>query len=337
MARACANGAVMSAFDHNAVAEHDTLFGLPPMDRPLVSILPVPFDATTSFRPGTAGCAPWIVAASQQVDLFHPDVPDAWRRGFELQPVAPHLVELNRATRGLVERCRAGEALHSDVDAAGELVADHVESFVAGVLDDGRIPAVLGGDHSVPLGAYRALLQRHPNVGILHIDAHADLRVSYEGFKHSHASIFDNALELDLSRLVQIGIRDLCEEEDLRTRNDDRLRVLTDAAMANAVASGVPVARLFGRAIAELPDEVWISVDIDGLDPALCPNTGTPVPGGLSWREMGVLLKILGSSGRRIVGFDLCEVGASEWDANVGARLLFALSSWAVHTRGTLQ
>jgi agmatinase len=320
-------------FDPNAAADHDTLFGLPPTDRPAVSILPVPFDATTSFRPGTASCAPFVVEASQQVDLFHPDVPDAWEQGIAMDPAPAGLAERNTATRALVERCRAGEDLHAEVDAAGDAVEAAVHAFTAGVLDDGRIPGILGGDHSVPLGAFRAAAERHPGLGILHVDAHADLREAYEGFRHSHASIFHNALDLDVGTIVQVGIRDLCHAEHVLQRDEPRLQVLTDARIAEAVASGEPLARLFGRAVARLPDPVWLSIDIDGLDPAFCPNTGTPVPGGLSWRELGVLLKLVGTSGRRIIGFDLCEVGAAPWDANVGARVLFALSSWAIHTR----
>ena len=100
--------------------------------------------------------------------------------------------------------------------------------------------------------------------------------------------------------------------------------------MTNQLALGRPFSALVEEILAPLPPNVWISFDIDGLDPALCPATGTPVPGGLSWREASVLLAALGQSGRRIVGFDLSEVGPEPWDANVAARLLYKLSGWAI-------
>ncbi|MDP6368761.1 MAG: arginase family protein, partial [Planctomycetota bacterium] len=99
-----------------------------------------------------------------------------------------------------------------------------------------------------------------------------------------------------------------------------------------AMARGETWHALMEQALEPLPQRVWITFDVDGLQPTLCPNTGTPVPGGLSWSQANVLLYLLGKSGRKIVGFDLCEVGPKEWDANVGARLLYKLAGWAIMT-----
>lgn len=320
-------------FDPNAASELDTLFGLPILERPLVEILPVGFDATTSYRGGTASAPPRVLEASQQVDVFHPAVAEPWLHGIQLAEPFPWMEELSASTHLAVESCRAGGDRYDEVNAAGERVAAAVDAWTQSRLDAGQIPAVLGGDHSVPLGAFRAATRKYPELGILHVDAHADLRVAYEGFTHSHASIFHNALELDVGCLAQVGIRDFCHEEAERQRVDPRIHVLSDEVLGMAEAKGEPVAHAYARLLDTLPRDVWISFDIDGLDPALCPNTGTPVPGGLSWRNTLVLLRLLGSSGRRIVGFDLCEVGPSEWDANVGARLLFQLACWSIHTR----
>jgi len=101
------------------------------------------------------------------------------------------------------------------------------------------------------------------------------------------------------------------------------------------MARGLSWAELVAKMLRPLPEKVWITFDIDGLEPSLCPNTGTPVPGGLSWREALFLLSELGRSGRRIVGFDLCEVGAGEWDAIVGSRVLYKLAGWAIHSTAT--
>jgi agmatinase len=207
-------------------------------------------------------------------------------------------------------------------------------------LEEGKLVGVVGGDHSVPFGAIRAVAERHPGLGILHVDAHADLRRAYEGFRWSHASIMHNVLGLPpVSRIVQVGIRDYSDEEDETIRaNPDRVRTHFDADLRRALFDGESFSRVAGRVVADLPRQVYLSFDIDGLDPALCPHTGTPVLGGLSFAEVSALLRTLVESGRRIVGFDLNEVapdpdGGSEWDGNVGARILYKLIGFALRSR----
>ena len=224
------------------------------------------------------------------------------------------------------------------IDAAGALVNDLTRTRTAALLAQDRLPGIVGGDHSVPLGAIAALADRHPGMGILQIDAHADLRPAYQGLRWSHASIMDNVLrEIDgIARIVQVGVRDYCEQE-LRAIAGSEGRVVThfDQEWQRRRFCGGSFDALCREAIDALPQEVYISCDVDGLDPGLCPNTGTPVPGGLSFAEACHLLLTLGESGRRVVGFDLVEVapGAGEWDANVGARLLYKLCGVAARTR----
>ncbi len=312
------------------------LFGLPHAVRDAaVAVLPVPFEATTSFGRGTAGAPAAILEASWQVDLSDPETGEPWRAGIALDDPAPWIADLAEAALADAERARRGDdEARARVDAAGERVADHVEAWTADVLDQGRIPAILGGDHSVPLGALRAAVRRHPGLGVLHVDAHADLRDTYEGFVHSHASVFFNALKLDdLGPVVQVGLRDLGVAERALAAADPRVHQVHDAEIAQALHRGVPFAVLAAEMVAPLPERVWVSFDVDGLDPSLCPGTGTPVPGGLSWREAMTLLRALGTSGRRIVGFDVVEAGTGPWDANVAARLLYKLAGWAIHTR----
>ncbi|HQQ12694.1 MAG TPA: arginase family protein, partial [Bacteroidales bacterium] len=165
--------------------------------------------------------------------------------------------------------------------------------------------------------------------GILQLDAHLDLRNAYEGFKYSHASIFYNALQFDaITKLVQVGIRDYCEEEaDFVRSSNGRITVFYDRDIRKRMFEGSSWRELTDEMIAELPDKVYVSIDIDGLDPKLCPNTGTPVPGGLQFEELIYMLNRLKASGKEIIGFDLCEVapGEDEWDGNVGARVLYQL------------
>ena len=189
-------------------------------------------------------------------------------------------------------------------------------------------------------GAIAAHARRHPGLGILHIDAHADLRQAYEGFERSHASVMANVLDrLDgVARLVQVGIRDISAPEYERSQKDPRVVTHLDPVLSDRVFAGASWASLCDEIVAALPQEVYVSFDIDGLDPTLCPNTGTPVPGGLSFAEACALLREVVSSGREIVGFDLCEVapdprGESEWDGNVGMRVLYKLAGFALASR----
>ena len=204
-----------------------------------------------------------------------------------------------------------------------------VHEQTAALLERDKIVGLVGGEHSVPLGYLEALAERHEEFGILHIDAHCDLRKAYEGFIYSHASIFYNAAKLkNISRIVQVGIRDYCDEETyLAKHSDGRIKIYTDAKMRQAIYEGASFYELAKDIIKKLPKKVYISFDIDGLSPHLCPNTGTPVPGGFEFQEALFLIKVLRESGKKIIGFDLCETAGigNEWDGNVAARVLYKL------------
>lgn len=333
-------------FDPDAPADGGGLFGLPhTVEQARVRVFPVPYEATTSYRQGTAGGPAAVLEASQQVDLCDLETGTPWRAGIAMEEVDPQITALNagacldaRRVRDLEdEGGEEHDAALDRVNQASAALNEVVYAWVAKVLAAGQqIPAVLGGDHAVPFGAMKAALEHDPSLGVLHIDAHADLREAYEGFTWSHASIFYNVLQhTPLKTLVQVGLRDISHRELDMARSDERIHPWTDVALADELAAGTPFAALAERIIAPLPQRVWISFDIDGLDPSLCPGTGTPVPGGLSWREALALLAALARSGRQIVGFDLCEVGQEDWDATVGARLLYKLSGWAIASQPT--
>ncbi len=187
---------------------------------------------------------------------------------------------------------------------------------------------IVGGDHSVPYGFIKALSELKPGFGILQIDAHADLRDAYEGFTFSHASIMYNALKLNgIKKLVQVGVRDECEDEINLVAKNELIVQYDDYLMAAAEFEGKNWGKQCVEIISKLPERVYVSFDIDGLSPEFCPNTGTPVPGGLSFQKAVYLLRKLVESGRKIIGFDVSEVapGKDEWDANVGARIIYKL------------
>jgi len=195
---------------------------------------------------------------------------------------------------------------------------------------------LVGGDHSGPLGFFKAIGEKHGDFGILQIDAHLDLREAYEGFNYSHASIMFNALSEipQLTRLVQVGIRDFGGDEmEYLKKFNDRIKVYFDKEIRNRQYEGETWKLIVDEIVENLPPKVFISFDIDGLDRKLCPFTGTPVPGGFELEQVFYLFSKVAKSGRAIIGFDLNEVGIggdTDWDANVGARVLYKLCNLMV-------
>ena len=302
------------------------MFDLPEVHDPLVVLIGVPWEATTSYGKGTAGGPLAIAEASVQVDLFDIELGEPHDKGIVMLPIDEQLTAWSQEAAVIVGG--SGSADTARVNALCAMMERHVAERVGAELDNGKLVGVIGGDHSVAYGSIAAHAARHPGMGILQFDAHADLRVAYQGYASSHASIMHRVMsELDIVKLVSVGVRDLCKEEHDVIRNNARIEAFFDADIRRALDHGVSFASLAAQIVEPLPAKVYVSFDIDGLDPSLCPNTGTPVPGGLSFNQALSVLSALIDSGRKIVGFDLVEVapGDDEWDANVGARLLYKL------------
>jgi agmatinase len=336
----------------------DTIFGVGvAREQAKVVLVPVPWEATTSYGRGTAQGPLAIRAASVQVDLFDLElaahgVPEPYRAGIAMLPLDSEVEARAReaADRALevidaYDEERPGDydppvaAALARVNELSGWLDDWLDRTASELLGQGKIVGVVGGDHSVPFGAIAAHARRHTGLGILHFDAHADLRVAYQGFVGSHASIMHRvASEIGVSKIVSAGVRDFCHDE-YRAIVDSRGRIeaFFDLTIAQELSSGVAFAEIAARIASRLPHEVYVSFDIDGLDPTLCPHTGTPVPGGLSFRQACAIVGAVVASGRRVVGFDLVEVApgpnGDEWDANVGARLLHKLIGFSLANR----
>jgi agmatinase len=334
-------------FDPDAAAGASSgIFGLPfSSEDSKVVVVPVPFEATTSYGGGTSEGPAAVLEASRQVDLFDHETGKPYSAGIAMLEVPENVLHWNRDAKKLAATVieKGGVVDDSSRDAAervnefSEQVNRWVYSQTAALLHAKKMPVILGGDHSVPFGAIRAHAEVAPGFGILHLDAHADLRDAYEGFTWSHASIFHNVMTKieGVARLVQVGVRDLGQaERAMIDGSSGRIVTFYDADLAAQKENGTPFARLADAIVAELPERVYLSWDIDGLDPTLCPGTGTPVPGGLSWNEAIGLLRAIRRAGKQIIGLDLCEVspGETEWDANVGARLLYKMIGFALLT-----
>jgi agmatinase len=332
---------------NNAGLTDSQIFGLPfnENESDLV-LLPVPWEVTVSYGSGASAGPDHIFDASFQVDLFHPEFPDLWKRGIALLEDSPGMRERSDSLKAkaatIIEAWGSGavseedpqlRSLFTEINAACEEMVGTVEQRTGEWLDKGKLVGLVGGDHSTPLGFLRALAKRHDSFGILHVDAHMDLRIAYEGFTYSHASIMYNALQLpQITKLVQVGIRDYCEEElSVVAANKSRVVVHTDAEIQRGSFEGETWRDRCDKILAALPEKVYVSFDIDGLDPTLCPNTGTPVPGGLGFQQASYLLSKLKGQ-KKIIGFDLVEVapGEDDWNGNVGARLLYHMCGVAL-------
>ena len=318
-----------------------SIYGLPfTAEESELIIIPVPWEVTVSYGAGASAGPEAILDASFQVDLLHQEFPELWKLGIYMDEAPAHWAENSSKYKALaqpiIEALEAGEDINENPVLKGDLATINAASsdlnaeLKARVLEwtaKGKRVILLGGDHSTPLGYYQALAAAYDNFGILHFDAHMDLRMAYEGFTYSHASIMYNAIQLpQVSKLVQVGIRDFCEQEVEVVQSSEKLKVYTDADLKKAQFEGKTWQQQVDEIIAHLPENVAVSFDIDALYQWYCPNTGTPVPGGLSYEQAVYALSRLADSGKKIIGMDLVEVApgeSDEWDGNVGARLLF--------------
>ncbi|MGZ8557420.1 MAG: agmatinase family protein [Chitinophagaceae bacterium] len=337
-------------FDPNHISNpNNNIFGLPTTeDDARVIIIPIPWEVSVSYGAGTSRAPEAILKASLQVDMFDADVPDGWKQGFYMRPVDRKLLMksdyLRKEAELYIDYISTGNEVSDnqfmrktmkDVNEGGDFLNKWVYEQTKVLLDKDKLVGLLGGDHSSPLGFFKAIADKHGDFGILQIDAHCDLREAYEGFNYSHASIMFNALNEvpKLIKLVQVGVRDYGGDEWEYIKNSN-YRVITyfDKEIKTRQFEGETWKHIVEEIVSKLPPNVYISFDIDGLDRKLCPHTGTPVLGGFESEEVFYLFRKMIESGRKLIGFDLCEVGISEsdWNSNVGARVLFKLCNLLV-------
>lgn len=239
------------------------------------AVLPIPYDATTSFGVGTREGPRAIITASQQVEFYD--------------------VRLGR------ESLRQGVATLAPLepDARGpEAMTERIYQAARRVIRDGKFLIALGGEHSVSAPLVRAVQARHKRLSVLQIDAHADLRASYQGTPHSHAAVMRRIHELGVPA-VGVGIRNYSADE-ARFIAAENKPIFTARACHNS-SEWIP------RVVAGLSAEVYVTIDIDGFDPAYAPGTGTPEPGGLTWYQVVDLLEAVARK-HTIVAVDLVEV-----------------------------
>lgn len=259
-----------------------------------IAVLPVPYDGTSTWIKGADRGPEALLEASYNLEFYDIETKtEVYRRGIAtLEPVTE--------------------------SSSPEAMADEVERRVGQILDDGKFPVVIGGEHSVSIGAFRAMARRHPGLSILQLDAHSDMRDEYEGSPCNHACVMARAKELTQS-ITQVGIRSSAREEQhniVPERIFYAHRIAEDTTWQQRVSE-------------QLTEEVYITIDLDVFDPAFVPSTGTPEPGGLSYREvMGLLRRIVRE--HRVVGLDvveLCPNPAAKASDFLAAKLVYQFLS----------
>lgn len=332
-------------YNPSEAGKKGSIFGLPySLEEAKLVFVPVHLDVTVSYADGTAKAPDLILDESSQLDLSLRSIVRPWELKMAMygRTVIASQNEIHRGrSRNVIKSLESGkEAEKAEVDyvnAFCESIQDDIEKLTSSLIDSDKIVSIVGGDHSSPLGLIKALAKKK-SFGILQIDAHMDLRNAYEGFKYSHASIMYNALKEDgVVSLTQVGIRDFCEEEEEYIRKSEKpIHVFYDEVFFESKLNGKSWKEQCEEIIDTLPEEIYVSFDMDGLDPTLCLHTGTPVPGGLHFNEAVFLIEKVVRSGRRIIGFDVSETGNNPWDANVAARILYRLATLTGVSNGLL-
>ena len=329
-------------------SKNSSVFGLPKdMDAKLY-ILPSPWEPTTSFKKGCKNGPESIFEASKQIDLYHPYFKKIYDRGIQWSSsTADKISDLNDKASVLCDNIQKAldeeKAPNQKIIARANDLSNTYNTCVYNesldLLEKNKTVGLVGGDHSAPFGLIKALSEKHKGeFSIVHLDAHFDFRDAYQGFIHSHASIMYNVrtkLKTPPS-LYQLGLRDFCESEYSFAHENSKF--ILDQEFQKLKFLGKPLSQILDRFFEDLNENIYISFDIDGLSPEFCPNTGTPVPGGLSYHEADFIIQELHRRGHKLIGFDLVEVSPNRSlnafgegiDEVTAVRLLYALSCFAL-------
>ncbi len=299
----------LSKYDPNSVSNPDNnIFGLPTNeDNARLVIVPIPWEVTVSYGSGTARAPEAILKASFQIDLFDSEMPEAWKQGFYMRPVDKKILiksdYLRKEAELYIDYISHGEDVAAnqfmsktfkEVNEGGTYLNNWVYEQTKALLAKDKLVGILGGDHSAPLGYMKAIGEKHGDFGILQIDAHCDLRESYEGFNYSHASIFYNALKEipQLEKLVQVGIRDYSQSEWEFIKNSN-YRIITyfDREIKQRQFEGDSWKNIAQEIVSKLPEKVYISLILMGLTASYVRIPVLLYPAASKWKKYSIFLK----------------------------------------------
>ena len=319
-------------------------------------LIPVPWEGTASYGKGTSQGPELIRKASQQMDFFNPAFNLSYNQKIHFEKPDPHIVALNQQARVWTQEIQKNWEENKSLNKKEKTLAHKVNQASLNLLDwiyekslkifkAGKTPALVGGEHSVSEGLI-SLIGEKFDYGLLHLDAHADLRTSYQGFKHSHASIMHNILNSKFppQKLVQVAVRDFCEEEYREIKQNAKIKCFFNEDISFRLFNGEKWSEICQHIIALLPSKIYVSLDVDALSWNYAPGTGTPVPGGLSFNQVLYLLSEIKKQNKKLIAFDVVESSGgekpnafSEWNGNVSARLIYHLSGLTLWSHNKLK
>ena len=257
---------------------------------PDVAIMQIPLEMTVSYGTGTSKGPSSTIEASSQVETYSTFIRGDLPSGLVIRTLDPWTYE--------------GPSLEAHLDS--------IESYVINGISGGAFPLLLGGEHGILLPAIRALrkIGNFPleNLTLVQVDAHADLRDELNGERFSHGTVVRRCLEEGIGRVLQIGVRAFSKEECIVMENDDRIR----SWMAKDIRKNRAIESEITDFVSEIQGPVWLSIDIDALDPSIVPATGTPVPGGLDYWFVNDLIEMLFSGNANVVGADVSEIAPDD-------------------------
>jgi len=315
-------------------------------------LIPVLWEATASYGGGASRGPDLVRKASSQLDFFNLAIEKTYNHRIHFEGTDALIVSLNKKAeiwaKGIQKNWKEDKilnakekALSEKVNQASQSVLDWIYEKSSRIFQKEKIPALVGGEHSVSEGLIRLVGEKlKGRYGVLHLDAHADLRDSYQGFKYSHASVMYNVLNLDYApqKLVQVGVRDLCEEEYQKIKNDSRVDCYFDEDISSHLFSGEHWAKICRQVVGQLPSAIYVSLDVDVLSWTYVPGTGAPVPGGLSFNQILYLLSEIRRQKKQIIAFDVVETADGgqhktfpDWNGNVSARLIYHLAGLVLY------
>jgi agmatinase len=271
----------------------------------LVQIIPVPYDATSTYRKGADKGPQAIIDASSQVEWY------------DIQTCAEHFEQGIHTQDPVI--CDASDPIE---------LAPLVRQRVSDALRKSQLPVVLGGEHSVSIGAIEAAADQTDQLSVLQIDAHGDTRETYHGSTHNHACVMARAREL--ASIVQVGIRAI-DQEELGSMDRDRVY------FGHEVDQWTRQHDLswMDRVVSQLDEHVYLTIDLDAFDPSIIPSTGTPEPGGMDWFTVNELVRRVAQQ-RTIIGFDvveLCPTPSHHASDFIAAKLVYRVMSEILSNR----
>ncbi|MCP3659906.1 MAG: agmatinase [Bacteroidetes bacterium] len=309
-----------------------------------VILMPVPWEATVSPPSGTVSTPEHILKSSYNFNTFDKDYPKEYQDiKIAMSPIPKEWAMLSDQLQGIVTGYinslesatnkrvySANSKTIAQINQYCKDLKEYIKNGALSYLKKGKLVGIIGGDHSSCLGLIEALTSKYKEFGILQIDAQADLIDAHHGFEYSHRSVMNNVLKIpQINKIVQVGLRDYTAEEYDKIKNSkDRIVSFFDQDLKKQKLEGVIWKDICKKIVKKLPDTIYISFDIDGLDAKLCPGTAFPVPGGLEYDEVFYLFEEIVKAKKTIIGFDLCEVATGEhieWDISVANKIIYQL------------